>query len=211
MPEDTLGTGGAPDPGSQDGSPAGGAPVASGSEEMVPVSRLNGLMSTLNKEQLARQKAEQELERYRAAQAPVAPAAPVQPDLTEVIRSVVEPVTAESRAVFNMLKEETTRRLLTEYPYADPSDIRGSNPEEWTASAKAAHERIQALVDQKAEAAKAEAEEEARRQFGLPPGVGPGGGGQPAPADPRELYEKAKEAGDPVAAAAALLLTNPNE
>lgn len=210
MPEEsgTVGTAATPEPSPEgQGSGEGDGAVATGAET-VPAERFNGLMSTLSKEKERAKALERELTELRAKAAP-APEPPAPPAGSDgELREIVERATAQTRGVYEMYRASEVERLLQAFPYARPEDIAGDTKDEWEASARAAHEHVKSIVTTEEEKVREAAEDEARKKFGVPLGVG--GGGETSPQGDaeahQERYDEAVKNRDTAEAARLLLL-----
>ena len=168
MPEGASGavTDPTPPEGSPSGSPAGAG--GGGTEETVPAARFNGLMSEFNKVQQKLKDTEARVEAL--SKAPEPPAAPVTPavDIDAIVAQAKDAARQESVAALSVVKRTAVDTLLNEFPYARPEDVTGNSLDDWRASAKAAHERVAAIVDNEKKGVVEEAKRRAAQEFGVP-------------------------------------------
>ncbi|MDT8434703.1 MAG: hypothetical protein RQ731_08115 [Anaerosomatales bacterium] len=177
---------GTPPVGADEGtpSPTPDPPVPSPSDEYTP-ERFNGLMAARQDAERRAREAEEnartmeaELARSRReaeSRQPVYP--PASPDIAR-LEEGVEQTRRRTEAILGTVRSQAVVALLEKYPYADSSDVRGDTPDEWEASAAAAHQRIEKVVTERALPA---TQERVRRELEAEYGVPPSSGGESAP------------------------------
>lgn len=196
MPEGDLpGTtdeGGAGTPGASPAPPA--ASVGTGEDYEARFKGLQGTHQSVVEEN-------RRLKAQLAAQPAAAPATPATPGIAPELEQML----AQQRETMRMLLEGQRRTiaesLVKEFPYATADDIVGDDPDQWRASAEAAHKRIEAQVAKATEAEKERIRKQVADEFGVPLG----GEAPAAGSDLSDALKEAKERHDPLLAARILV------